>query len=1120
MFNTDIWQQQIEKELAGLKGWLKQRYQKDAPNLVYGTLLGATLWPAVEAAAQTGQWTAVIGALTGIASGVGADLLAGQITRWKEQADNLTRDDVADWAAQTAAPHAELRDTLNQLLAELQVVNRAETRLAEADRAWLARTLRQELVQLGTPQSNIALVLSSDNVVLTGNHIKAGDGAIIGSKAGGHQISGSHNTIIARQIVQGQPGPEADTLLKDYLHTLFEDCRQLPLSQLDKTVTHEIEAAMNLSSVYTALLTTTSNIDGNYYRIIKTIPPDSMDSQRQSALEMLNAHKYLVLLGDPGSGKTTFVNFVTLCLAGHRLTRREANLERLTAPLPDDDGNDRDQPQPWQHGPLLPVRVILRDFAARGLPPAGETATASHLWNFITAELTAAKLEKFSPYLEKLLHEQDSLLLLDGLDEVPEANQRREQLKQAVEGFRRSFSRCRILVTSRTYAYQDEAWKLPQFEVSALVPFSKGQIIRFVDRWYEHVVTTRRGLTTAEAHDRASLLKRTIFDKPRLRTLAERPLLLAQMAQLHSHGQGSLPERRERLYAEMVDLLLDKWERPKLRRTATGQLEVEQPALTQWLGVDQERVLRFLEKLAFEVHRDQPDQADTADISQERLVTGLLELSQSRDQRFDMWQLIDYLEGRAGLLVPHGQGVYRFPHRTFQEYLAARYLSDYKFPAEVARLARTQPERWREVALLTGAKAAGGSQSSIWSLARKLCWQNPPANGEPPAEAMWGAHLAGQALVETANLDDVDDEECETLDRVRAWLKVLLGAPQLPAPERAAAGRQVAVLGDDRPGVGLLPNGLPDIVWCDVPAGPFKMGSDKKVDNEAFDDELPQHAVDLPAFNISRYPVTNAQYDAFVRSGGYGEQRYWPQAEAAGFWREGQVKDVIYYFDDKDKLQKEERGWRSGPVNFGPPYTSANHPAVGVSWYEALAFCHWLTEQLANSEFAPESLPVEQRRVWIDLQSEIKNQKSKIGLPSEAEWEKAARGIAGQIFPWGDAADPERANYKDTGIDATSAVGCFPHGKSRYGCEEMSGNVWEWTRSLWGTDRYNVEFTYPYNKQAGREDLSAGTDVLRIVRGGSFFDYAQLVRCAVRYRNYPDNWNWSLGFRVVVSPFF
>jgi formylglycine-generating enzyme required for sulfatase activity len=226
--------------------------------------------------------------------------------------------------------------------------------------------------------------------------------------------------------------------------------------------------------------------------------------------------------------------------------------------------------------------------------------------------------------------------------------------------------------------------------------------------------------------------------------------------------------------------------------------------------------------------------------------------------------------------------------------------------------------------------------------------------------------------------------------------------------------------------------------------------------------------------------VTHAQYLAFVTDTGHRPPSAETDSERSYEWRDGQ-----------------------------PPPHLLNAPVVLVTWYDAQAYCSWLTEQLRAWEGTPEPLA----RL-------LREEGWQVRLPSEAEWEKGARGTDGRLFPWGDEPDPNRANYEDTGIGSTSAVGCFPGGVSRYGMEDMSGNVWEWTQSLWGENWGKPDFKYPYRVDDGREDLEVGDNVRRVLRGGAFNSNERFVRCAFRRRLSPLNWYRLFGFRVVVAPGF
>jgi formylglycine-generating enzyme required for sulfatase activity len=357
-----------------------------------------------------------------------------------------------------------------------------------------------------------------------------------------------------------------------------------------------------------------------------------------------------------------------------------------------------------------------------------------------------------------------------------------------------------------------------------------------------------------------------------------------------------------------------------------------------------------------------------------------------------------------------------------------------------------------------------GDTDKPLALVGELC----PAQAKDDAVSWRKVWLAGEALLEIDPNRTADSELGKDLAaRVPERLVELITGAKLTVRERATVGDTQARLGAPRfhgPDRFCLPN-EPLLGFVEIPAGKFLMGSDKRRDPQAFDDELPQHEVFLPAYYMARYPVTVDQFRVFVQDSGYT-----PAA--------------------KNSLNR-----------------TATHPVVNVTWYDALKYCEWLTEKLRIS--APQA---DRSPFWQGL----REGKLRVTLPSEAEWEKAARGTDGRIYPWGDEWDNDRLNAV-VNIGRTSAVGCFPNGKGPYDILDMSGNVWEWTRSLWGKDFSDPEFKYPYDpKDKRREDLNASGKVWRVWRGGSWDDDQSLARCSYRGRGTPDRRFNLAGFRCVL----
>ena len=233
--------------------------------------------------------------------------------------------------------------------------------------------------------------------------------------------------------------------------------------------------------------------------------------------------------------------------------------------------------------------------------------------------------------------------------------------------------------------------------------------------------------------------------------------------------------------------------------------------------------------------------------------------------------------------------------------------------------------------------------------------------------------------------------------------------------------------------------------------------------------ELPQHKVDLPRYYIGRYEVTVAQFRAFVQSSG-----------------------------DQARATRAQDG-------------ATDLPVVEVSWHDAVAYATWLDKSLRESPTTPAGV----RSILS-----AGGQSCRVTLPSEAEWEKAARGVDARVYPWGGSLDPAKANVDSSGKGAPMPVGSYPDGASPYGVLDMSGNVMEWTRSLWGANYSKPDFGYPYDpNDSRREDLTARDNFFRVARGASWSHDGQLSRAARRFvfSPGPDYLFDFLGFRVVVS---
>ncbi len=1041
-------------------------------------LLAASAWlPFLAAYAQYPG--PAMTALVGITAGLGSNLVANVVQRAYDRARG------GEQVTGQAREDAQTRAELDAIIQATRTLEAAQEALGER---WdgFARQLAGEMAAL-PGRSSLIVTLGDGTVVggsviagdltlrdstfVGGDHITIqGDGNVAGDGSQATVIkTGDHSPVTLVEDARGRDeARQRERALHDYLERLVGECNVLHLRGMDPRAADVTrQETMSLAAVYTALDTNRRvNLSDEELAALKERgrePPGVISEGRRgerpqrpmSAREAASRFDQLVLLGDPGAGKTTFVNYLALRLAQAALR-----------------GDEPEDLPGWTRSPLVPVRIILRDLARS--PHLSEGGTAAGLWTFVEETLAEAHLAGAAPALRERLDGR-ALLLLDGLDEV-EAGARQRVL-EAVADLTLTYRHVPILVTCRVYAYQEPAWRLPDFEEATLAPFDEQRMDHFIAAWYAEVA--RMGMLSAsEARERAARLRDAVR-RPDLRALAPNPLLLTMMALLHS-SWGRLPEDRVQLYSEIVELLLARWEQSRLGRETLTRARLSP------------RDLRFaLEEVAYTAHGQQLEGEGTADVAEPFLRQVLQEYLEGDWNRAG--DMIRYIRERAGLLLERKPGVYGFPHRTLQEYLAGCHLSvQTDFPSQVADLVRDDETRWREPFLLAVGKTARAENRVDLALAAvdNLC---PRAWAETPVDeqAYRWAWLAGEALLEVG-VDTLRrrDAWAARLERVTGWLAGLLEAGALKPVERAAAGRVLAQLGD--------PRDLDAVVF--VPGGPFTMGSGEE-DEGAYDDERPQHTVEVADFYIGRYPVTNRQYGRFVDAGGYDERRYWTKAGWA--WRTG-VYDSKAPDGLKDWLAQRPPEKRDRPFWWDDPvWNLPNHPVVGVCWFEALAYTRWLAEQFQVSGF--------RFQVWLDGRLETRDVKPGTliaRLPTEAEWEKAARGPDRRTYPWGDTWAEDRANTSEANVGRTTAVGAFPAGASPYGVLDMSGNVWEWCSSVGYT-----EAGYPYRADDGREDLER--DVVRALHGGSWLDDRGDARCASRGVNHPGSFDLSVGFRVV-----
>ncbi len=770
--------------------------------------------------------------------------------------------------------------------------------------------------------------------------------------------------------------------------------------------------------------------------------------------EALALHPRLVVLGDPGCGKTTLLRYLALTFA------RDFTDYAVCST----DGVKRETSNVmWVEKRLglaehrLPILLPLRDFARyleKDCPDNGADGPKL-LLDYLRAYFTNQQVLLTADFFETHLKAGECAVCFDGVDEVASMSTR-QRVARILERFTLAYPQNRYVVTSRIVGYTGGARLGADYAVTTVRDFTDEDIARFARHWNRAVEIVLAGAPTdyalRKAEAEADKLIRAVQGNARVRELAVNPLLLTVIALVQRY-RAQLPDRRVELYEEAVEVLLVQWDAVK------GLPDIE---VLQGLALDAGDRRSLLEPIALWLMEQRAREIELDDLRRQLAVPFQAMLKDWRLTAKAVDGFIALINARSGLLTERGQGIYAFSHLTFQEHLAARAAAE-KADNVKYTLERLGDSWWREVILLEAGYLSTQGKRRPTELIRAIMEHKP----EP--EPYHNLVLAAEAVRDVGQARTEGDLAGEIQGRLRKAFETPLrkgGDLAAQVQRRAAAAEALGKIESGgygaQPAFWTLPHGEP--VWVEVPAGEFWMGSEKGEEREK-----PVHKVHLDRYWIAKTPATNAQYRLFVEATGHGAPKH---------WEDGKV-----------------------------PRGLENHPVVNVSWRDAMAYCQWLSDLTGKA----------------------------ITLPSEAEWEKAARGglpspdrrgVGGEVreYPWGDKWQEGYCNSDELGVNSTTPVGIFPEGVSPYGCLDLAGNVWEWTRSLWGPwdgkdySSIKLQFEYPYNIVDGREDVTADDKWCRVLRGGAFSRDSRLARCAYRLWNLPGYRLRDGGFRVVCAP--
>jgi formylglycine-generating enzyme required for sulfatase activity len=666
----------------------------------------------------------------------------------------------------------------------------------------------------------------------------------------------------------------------------------------------------------------------------------------------------------------------------------------------------------------FPILIRVAELAAMLAADKSPKPADSPDWipNFLGRQSEEYQWGADEAFFRRKLDGGGCLVILDGLDEAPERRMR-ERIARIFERATRAFEKCDFLVSTRPQTNVGDA-VLADFHTVRIGDLKPADIGTFFDHFARALA-----LNDAESKNFKEALETALARRPEIREMAGNPVMLTALAVLQ-HNDQRLPEYRAALFGSILGWLA----------AAREHIEGHPPA---------EKRLEYLRKLALSM-QDAPDGRRLVQVNR-RSAAELFsrEFGGGVDANED---LLDRETHDSGIISSAGSDL-KFWHLSFQEYLAAREiasLSDWQQIERVVVSGKLYQPEWRETMRLLGQVLRQHGEAKIEGLLKAILGKlgnSPTLADQVRCVALLSAMMRDLSRMEY---------KPKNPDYERT-VKAVMGifetgeAEKIEIAKRIEAADLLGQVGDPRlEGDSRLERDN----WVTIPAGSLHVGAQKRnqkgrnYEPDAFDSESPVHEVALRRFRIGRFPVTVQEFGAFLADGGYSARKHWV--------------DGYGQFTEPDDWEQQ----REYP----------NRPVVGVSWFEAAAYCSWAGGR----------------------------------LPTEEEWERAARGPEGSKHPWGDEPplDDSRANYA-MAVGHPTPVGLFPKGNTREGLCDMLGNVWEWCGDWYGS----------YETGSGENPTGAKDGRKRVVRGGAWNISPLYVRVSKRDGVEPTNRIAVAGFR-------